>query len=54
MVGPPRSEAARRRESIATASLQALTIRAQYGSDLVANTIADLGIDPDKPEPRTA
>jgi pyruvate dehydrogenase E1 component len=41
-------------ESIATASLHALALCEQYGSDLVAKAIADLGIDPEKPEPRTA
>jgi pyruvate dehydrogenase E1 component len=41
-------------ESIATASLHALQLCEQYGSDLVAKAIADLGIDPEKPEPRTA
>jgi hypothetical protein len=54
MVGPPRSEAAHRHESIATASLRALAVCEQYGSDLVAKAITDLGIDPEKPEPRTA
>ena len=41
-------------ESIAAASLHALALCEQYGSDLVAKAIADLGIDPEKPEPRTA
>src|SRR5947208_113893 len=41
-------------ESITTASLHALALCEQYGSDLVAKAIADLGIDPEKPEPRTA
>src|SRR5205809_4469310 len=41
-------------ESIATASLHALALCEQYGSDLVAKAIADFGIDPEKPEPRTA
>src|SRR5437016_7543571 len=41
-------------DSIAAASLHALALCEQYGSDLVAKAIADLGIDPEKPEPRTA
>jgi pyruvate dehydrogenase E1 component len=41
-------------ESIATASLHALALCEQYGSDLVAKALSDLGIDPEKPEPRTA
>jgi pyruvate dehydrogenase E1 component len=41
-------------ESVATASLHALALCEQYGSADVAKAIADLGIDPNKPEPRTA
>ena len=41
-------------ESIAAASLHALALCEQYGTTEVAKAIADLGIDPGKPEPRTA
>ena len=41
-------------ESIAAASLQGLQLCEQYGGADVAKAIAELGIDPDKPEPRTA
>jgi len=41
-------------ESIATASLHALALCEQYGPADVAKAMADLGIDPAKPEPRTA
>jgi pyruvate dehydrogenase E1 component len=41
-------------ESIATASLHALALCEQYGPADVAKAIAELGIDPAKPEPRTA
>src|SRR2546422_4056843 len=40
-------------ESIATASLHALALCEQYGPADVAKAIAELGIDPAKPEPRT-
>jgi len=41
-------------ESIATASLHALALCEQYGPADVAKAIAELGLDPEKPEPRTA
>src|SRR5438552_2099104 len=41
-------------ESIAVASLNALALCEQYSPPDVAKAIADLGIDPNKPEPRTA
>jgi len=41
-------------QSIAVASLNALAMSEQYSSQDVAKAIADLGIDPNKPEPRTA
>ena len=41
-------------ESIATASLHALALCEQYGPADVAKAMAELGIDPAKPEPRTA
>src|SRR6266699_2057018 len=41
-------------ESIAVASLNALALCEQYSPPEVAKAIADLGIDPNKPEPRTA
>jgi len=41
-------------ESIAVASLHGLTLCEQYAPADVAKAIADLGLDPEKPEPRTA
>jgi pyruvate dehydrogenase E1 component len=41
-------------ENIAVASLNALALCEQYSPKDVAKAIADLGIDPNKPEPRTA
>src|SRR5207247_4942030 len=41
-------------EHIATASLHALALCEQYGPADVAKAMAELGIDPAKPEPRTA
>ena len=41
-------------ESIATAALHGLALCEQYAPTDVAKAIADLGIDPEKPEPRTA
>src|SRR5256712_8086203 len=41
-------------ESITTASLHALALCEQYGPADVAKAMAELGIDPAKPEPRTA
>ncbi len=41
-------------ESVAVASLHALALCEQYGSADVAKAIAELGIDPEKPEPRSA
>jgi pyruvate dehydrogenase E1 component len=41
-------------ESIATASLHALALCEQYGLPDVAKALGELGIDPNKPEPRTA
>jgi len=41
-------------ESIAIASLNALALCEQYSPQDVAKAIKDLGIDPNKPEPRTA
>ncbi|HET7699740.1 MAG TPA: pyruvate dehydrogenase (acetyl-transferring), homodimeric type [Candidatus Limnocylindria bacterium] len=41
-------------ESVAAASLQGLQLCEQYGGADVAKAIAELGIDPGKPEPRTA
>ena len=41
-------------ESVATASLHALALCEQYGLPDVARALGDLGIDPNKPEPRTA
>jgi len=41
-------------ESIAVASLHGLTQYEQYAPADVAKAIADLGLDPDKPEPRTS
>ncbi|HEY8824150.1 MAG TPA: pyruvate dehydrogenase (acetyl-transferring), homodimeric type, partial [Candidatus Limnocylindria bacterium] len=41
-------------ESVATASLHALALTEEYGAAEVAKALAELGIDPEKPEPRTA
>jgi pyruvate dehydrogenase E1 component len=41
-------------ESIAAASLHGLQLNEQYGGDAVAKAIADLGLDPAKPEPRVS
>lgn len=41
-------------ESVATASLHALALTEEYGAADVAKALAELGIDPEKPEPRTA
>src|SRR4029077_19716247 len=41
-------------ESVATASLHALALTEEYGAAEVAKALAELGIDPNKPEPRTA
>jgi pyruvate dehydrogenase E1 component len=41
-------------ESVATASLHALALTEEYGAADVAKAIKELGIDPNKPEPRTA
>src|SRR5213594_2740927 len=41
-------------ESVATASLHALALCEQYGPAEAAKALADFGIDPEKPEPRTA
>jgi pyruvate dehydrogenase E1 component len=40
--------------SIAAASLNALAMCEQYSPQDVAKAIADLGLDPNKSEPRTA
>ena len=39
-------------ESVAVASLHGLTLYEQYAPADVAKAIADLGLDPEKPEPR--
>jgi len=41
-------------ESIALASLNGLQFNEQFGSADVAKAIADLGLDPAKPEPRSS
>src|SRR5437867_1685037 len=41
-------------ESVAAAALHALALCEQYGPAEAAKALADFGIDPEKPEPRTA